>query len=436
MASLRQDLRQRQHLAPQLQQSAAILQMTALDLNEMVQNELDENPFLERSSKTDSPVSAPISNGPAATPDAIDLIANLQQEIPLNDRLLAQLFQLDLTLNERKTAVFMIGMLDDAGYLRDPDRVLAQMLDISNQDVAVVRSKLQKLDPAGLFCTGLIEFLRFQLRDMGQLEADYSKLLDHLSENGFAPAAHLATALSISTTLVDKYLALIRTLKPHPLATAEHQALPPVQPDIIVSGSISEGWNIDLNEAITPQVFLNSSYYISIKSQLRSDQDRSFTTDMFQRAHWLLRCIAQRTQTLLRVAAVIVRHQERFLAGDVSGISPLTLRDIATSLELHPSTISRATSNKFLCGPNGTVPLKSLLTRSVGNVKKEQGFSSHQIKSLIQKAINNEDLGNPYSDESICYYLFTKDIKIARRTVAKYRSQMNILNARSRKKAT
>jgi len=434
MASLRQEISQRQHLAPQLQQSTAILQMTALDLNDMVQSELNENPFLEGTAVTAPPEPLPASKGPAAPSDAVDFIGNLKQDIPLNARLLAQLSHLDLTVNDRKTAVFMIGMLDDAGYLRETDTALAQMLDICAQDVAVVRGKLQGLDPSGLFCTDLIEYLRFQLRDMGPLETTYSSLLDYLSENGFAPAPQLATALSISTAMVETHLSVIRTLKSHPLAGADHPALPPLQPDIIISGSVSQGWNIELNEALVPQVFLNSSYYAVIKDQIHTDQDRVFAAEMFKRAHWLLRCIAQRSHTLLRVADVIVHHQERFLDGNANEVNPLTLSDIATRLDLHPSTISRATSNKFLSAPSGTIPLKTLLTRAVGNAGKGPGFSSHHIKSLIQKTINSEDASTPFSDEKICGFLFTENIKVARRTVAKYRGQMNIPNTSSRRK--
>lgn len=433
MASLRQEISQRQHLAPQLQQSTAVLQMTALDLNETVQKELDENPFLERGPEIAQPEPAPVSNGISAASDKFDLIANLKQDIPLNDRLLAQLSHLGLTATNRQTAIFMIGMLDDAGFLRETDADLAQMLEVREQDVAAVRSKLQGLDPSGLFCRDLIAYLRFQLCDMAQLDPTFSRLLDYLSQNGFASGPQLATALSTSTAVIERHLSVIRTLKSHPLAGTAAPNLPPVQPDIIVSGSVLQGWSIELNEAILPQVFLNSSFYIATKGQMRTDQDRAFATEMFNRAQWLLRCIAQRSQTLLRVSDVIVHHQEKVLDGNSHGISPLTLRDIAIRLDLHQSTISRAVSNKFLSAPSGTIALKTLLTRAVGNTEKTQGVSSHHIKSLIQQAINTEDRGDPVSDEKICSFLFTKNIKVARRTVAKYRGQMNIPNTRSRR---
>ncbi len=432
MNSLRQQLGQRQYLAPQLQQSSAILQMTALELSEMIKTELDSNPFLEHVREHSPLVESKSTENGAHYSESVDFVANLAQDEVLTTRLQAQLPHLHISTKDQNIAMFLIGMLDDHGYLRESNPSLAQMLDVAESDVAAVRQQLQGLDPPALFCTDLVDYLRLQLHQKGLLNPAICGLLDFLSTNGPATAPDLAVALSISVSLAETYLSVLRTLKSHPLADVEQPALPPVQPDILVSGTVTQGWSVELNDEIIPRIFLNSSYYKEMQGQMRAGHDLDFAAGMFNSANWLLRCIAQRSQTLLRVAAVIVQHQRLFLDNKANNLSPLTLADIATELKLHPSTISRATSNKFISAPIGTIRMKTLLTRAVGNVDGEKGYSSQKIKQLILEAINQEDKKTPLSDENICELLSENSIRIARRTVAKYRQQMEVPNSKIR----
>ena len=433
MHSLGQTLGQRQSLAPRLQQSSAILQMTATELTALVQGELDSDPFLEPAPDREPPFPSGPSNKGANAPDPVDSVV---QEISLRTRLMAQLPHLPLSAARQAIAIFLIGMLDDKGYLRETDETLAQMLQVQCLDIAIVRQHLRNLDPSGLFCTGLIEFLRFQLGDPGPVDPVCFRLLDFLSDRGFSPTPDMATALSISTAQVETCLSVIRKLRAHPPADTENAPAPPIQPDILVTGSVAQGWKVDLNEDILPRVLLNSSYYNDLKDEMRTGEQLDFVTDRFGRARWLLRCIAQRSLTLRRVAGVCVQHQGVFLDGQSSELAPLTLRDIATELDLHPSTISRATSGKFLAVPGGTIPMKTLLTRAVGKARDGKGLSSRKIKSFIEEAVRMENKDIPHTDDMVCRLLAQKGIKIARRTVAKYRGQMNIPSTRSRRAET
>jgi len=428
MNSLKQQLDQRQYLAPQLQQSSAILQMSAIELSEMIENELVSNPFLEQIQERPPA----IAGHTAQNSSAFDMVANIAQEEALATRLQAQLPHLNISPEDQKIAIFLIGMLDDHGYLRESDRSLSQMLDVSEFDVAAMRQQLQNLDPPALFCTGLVDYMRLQLHQKDLLSPLFGKVLNFLTTNGPAAAPKLAVALTISIPLAETCLSVLGTLRSHPLADVEQPTLPPIQPDILVTGTVTQGWGVELNDEILPRIFLNSSYYKEMQSQMQAGHDLNFATDMFNNANWLLRCIAQRSQTLLRVAAVIVQHQRMYLDNKANSLSPLTLGEIAAELKLHPSTISRATSNKFMSAPIGTIPMKTLLTRAVGNVGGEKGHSSQKIKQLILEAIKQESTKNPLSDESICELLSQNRIRIARRTVAKYRHQMNILNSKTR----
>ncbi len=501
----RLELRQSQSLVmtPQLQQAIKLLQLSNLELSAYVEQELEQNPLLERDDETDheQPVERgdePAANaGPHETaedgsvpaPDTLDLATadslpavadqpldtdlpgeeeqgpgsdriesaaafddwgrggssgfdtngtsldqDLGEPMDLRRHLLLQL-QMDVTDPvDRLIGVHLIDLLDDAGYLEADLDEVAALLGCETTRVEATLDRLQRFDPAGIFARSLRECLALQLADRDRLDPAMEKLLDHLELLAGRDAAKLKRLCEVDDEDFAEMVAEIKALDPKPAQAFEVQAASPVVPDILMRAKPGGGWLIELNSETLPRVLLNGRYYARVVKQARSEAERVYITEHFQSASWLVKSLHQRATTILRVATEIVRQQDAFFHRGVQHLRPLTLRDVAAAIEMHESTVSRVTSNKYIATPRGTYELKYFFTASIAATGDSAAHSAEAVRDRIKRLIDAEQPSQVLADDAIVDLLRGDGIDIARRTVAKYREGMRIPSSVQRRR--
>lgn len=460
-------------LTPQLQQAIKLLQMSTLDLQQTIQETLDTNPLLEREedylgegenqgkeptegivdlvSVVDSspepelavdtrwedlmPSSAP----PVSADFADDGLFGERDAVPesLRDHLLWQLNLTRFSDTDRTIALNLIDAIDENGRLtQSPEDTLAGLDDdeIEIEEVLAVLHRLQHFEPTGVFAIDLRECLLLQLRQMS-VDVPHRELAGalvsrHLDQLTSFDARQLARRLRTNEESVVCARELIRSLDPYPGASIGEDDTQYVIPDVFVKRS--EGyWRVELNPDIAPKLRINESY--ASLSKAGSDQDKSFVKDNLQEARWFMRSLLSRNETLLKVAGKIVELQRGFLEhGDVA-MKPLVLSDIAEAVGLHESTVSRATTQKYMHTPRGVYELKYFFSAHVATAEGGE-CSSTAIKAHIKSLIGNEDARKPLSDSKLCSKLEEQGLIVARRTVAKYREQLHIPPSNERKR--
>jgi RNA polymerase sigma-54 factor len=490
--SLRLDLRQSQTLVmtPQLQQAIKLLQLPNVELAAYVAQELEQNPLLEPAEGGDdgapgaedapeadtraaeltgrlvmdageAPGSsagssdegwadpqrddlpglaldgfAPIGRGGSldfADPGA-DLAARLSQPRSLRDHLIEQL-HLDLPAGpERLIGLHLIDLVDDAGYLREPLAEVAARLGCPLAAVDAVLRRLQQFDPPGVFARSLQECLALQLRDADRLDPAMAALLDHLELMVEGDLGRLARACGVGADDLCEMIAEIRALNPKPGLAHVAEPVTAVMPDILVHRT-SDGWRVELNPATLPRVLINHSYYVELARQAKGKPAKAYLSERLQSANWLLKALDQRARTLLKVAKAVIEHQLPFLEHGVHHLRPLLLRDIAAATDLHESTVSRATADKYVATPRGNYPFRYFFSNALPGVAGSGDHAAEAIRQQIKAMIDREDPARVLSDDQIVEALQRAGVAIARRTVAKYREALAIPSSVQRRRA-
>lgn len=455
-------------MTPQLQQAIKLLQLSNLELSAYVEQELEQNPFLERDAAADAaaePGAATASRGDeddmddrrgedvwdgappefseAPVPrtgagegadDLSGLEQRLAQETSLRGHLLQQAAGIVAGPVERAIAEALIDSLDEAGYLATSPEELGVLLGVPAEDVEATRQKLCGCDPAGVFALGLSECLAIQLRERNRLDPAMQALLDNLDLLGRHDFAQLRRLCAVSAEDFSDMVAELRALDPKPALAFAHAPVQPVVPDILMRSLPNGGYAVELNAETLPRVLVNNRYYAEVAPSAQSKTDKSYLADRLQSANWITRALEQRATTILKVAREIVRRQQCFFTKGISHLRPLTLREVASAVEMHESTISRVTANKYIATPRGIFELKYFFTASIGGADGESHSAEavrHRIKGLIDKEVPDKVL----SDDRIVEILRAEGIDIARRTVAKYREAMGIASSVQRRRA-
>jgi RNA polymerase sigma-54 factor len=491
--SLRLDLRQSQTLVmtPQLQQAIKLLQLPNLELGAFVDHELEQNPFLERvEAAPDEPGDAeetePVTDGkgaeltgrlemdgvhpPGDTPEsaesgwadipgpemppglelgsfaaigrggALDFRDDGQSELDLSqpkslrEHLIEQL-HLDLSPGpERLIGLHLIDLVDEAGYLREPLDEVAARLGCARATIEAVLERLQQFDPPGVLARSLRECLALQLREANRLDPAMAALLDHLELIVESDLATLARTCGVSQSELIEMIAEIKALRPKPGLAFASEPTATVVPDIFVHRTWS-GWRVELNSATLPRVFVDHSYYAELSRRAGDRPARTYLSERFQSANWLVKALEQRVRTLLKVAEAVVAHQLEFLEHGVHRLRPLLLRDVADMTALHESTISRATSDKYVATPRGNFPFRYFFSNALPGVGGGAGHSAEAIRQQIKAMIDDEDPRQVLSDDQIVEALHRRGVVIARRTVAKYRESLAIPSSVQRRRA-
>ncbi|BAL26602.1 RNA polymerase factor sigma-54 [Azoarcus sp. KH32C] len=465
--SLQLKISQHLTLTPQLQQSIKLLQLSTLELNQELERFLQDNPMLERedgdgadfspglpnsgsasgeqerSEPTESPREdaeptsfdeagewSSMSSGGSSRDDDDDTdFQELQAAgTTLRDHLDQQISLSPLSDRDRALVRFLIEALDDDGYLHqtleDLLPLLPAELEYELDDLSIALRHVQHLDPAGVGARSPQECLSLQLRAMpGSETRDLAQKivdqhLDLLAERNFA---RLKRLLGCDDDALRRAHALICSLDPHPGSQHSVQETRYVVPDVVVR-KLRSRWVVSLNPEAMPRLRINS-LYASILQQNRGSGGA--LTSQLQEARWLIKNVQQRFDTILRVSQAIVDQQRQFFDyGDVA-MRPLTLREIADQLELHESTVSRVTTQKFMATPRGVFELKYFFGSHVAT-DTGGAASSTAIRALIRQLVDAEDRKKPLSDAKIAELLGQQGIVVARRTIAKYRESLNI----------
>lgn len=455
-------------MTPELRQAITILQLSALELSTFVDQQLLENPLLEvveeSAANVETGESGTEKESEASTPeerrelenswdmdweeyfqrqedrttreyepDSSSQTKRLEPFIAtapsLQEYLLEQLHVQKLT-DSMANAEYIIGNLDDNGYLELSLEDLARERHISMEEAEKALSIVQTLDPLGVGARSLEECLKLQLPLIPDCPKEMPTFLEHLEDLASGRLQRIATQMKITTSQVQELADWVRKLDPKPgrrfSGTGEVRY---IVPDVVIE-EIQGEFIILVNDITVPRLGINQTYRKAL-SQDDESETRKFVEQRLNSAAWLIRSIEQRRMTLYKVANAIVKRQEEFLHRGIRYLHPLTLKDIADEVGVHESTVSRATANKYVQTPRGIFEFKFFFASGIGN---EQGITTEGIKQALKELIAGEEPKSPYSDQKLSELLKEKGMEISRRTVAKYRDELGIPSTTLRKR--
>ncbi len=461
-------LRLGQHLAmtPRLQQAIRLLQLSTVELHTEVQEALDSNLMLEPDEDdaagaspeaeippADIPRELPVDSvwediydsvslggaAPIGEPDGADLVAHRARTESLKDRLQWQVSLMRLCDTDQVIAAALIDAVDDDGYLDLTLDDIRHSLDPRREELTLERieavlREVQALDPPGVAARSLQECLTLQL---GQLPADtegrdaaIALVTEHLPLLASKRYGQLMTALGLDRPALQRVVDLIRSLSPRPGAAVPSSAPEYVIPDVLVRKE-NRAWRVELNRDAFPKVRINSRYASLIRRADDSAENHTLKSHL-QEARWFIRSLVNRGETLLKTATCIVERQQAFLEHGEEAMKPMVLADVAHAIGMHESTISRVTTRKYMHTPRGVFELKYFFSSHVHTDRGAEA-SSTAIRAVLRKLIASENSAKPLSDQKLKEILSEQGIRIARRTVAKYREAMAIPSSTERR---
>ena len=456
-----------QVLAPQLQQSLLILQTPLLELRNLVQQEMETNPVLEELSTELSPDER---NGAESSADdnfkdEFEKLATLDEEWrdymaqagsysgrsqeakdkrqfffdsiatqeTLQQNLIGQLNQTALNAADRKAAELIIGNIDDNGFLQDTPEEMTLNTGIPKEDFERMLALIQSFYPPGVGARDLRECLRIQLERVGkQNSLEYKIISEYMEDLGKRRFPEIARRMGMSVEKVQECANNIARLNPRPgqiFATA-----PPnyVLPDVTVE-KIDGDYQVILNGEQIPHLRISNTYKDIMAQDGNGSEVKDYIRDKIRSGKFLIRSIHQRQQTISNIAQQIVSRQRDFFEHGTSHLKPMTMKEIADAVGVHETTVSRAVSGKYMATPQGVFEMKYFFTSGYQTADGES-MSNTSVKEVILDLVKNEDGNAPLSDQEIVLILSERGIPIARRTVAKYRTELNILPSNMRRK--
>jgi RNA polymerase sigma-54 factor len=372
--------------------------------------------------------------GGASTDEDYNLEAFVAAEVTLSDHLAEQLAVAFTTPAQRMIGQYLIDLVDEAGYLPPDLGQAAERLGASQQDVETVLAALQKFDPPGVFARNLSECLAIQLRELDRYDPAMQALVEHLDLLAKRDIGALRRICGVDDEDIIDMIGEIRRLDPKPGLKFGSARLQTMVPDVYVRPGPDGGWQVELNSDTLPRVLVNQTYYAELSKTIRKDGDKTYFTDCLQNATWLVRALDQRARTILKVATEIVRQQDGFFTHGVAHLRPLNLKAVADAIQMHESTVSRVTANKYMATNRGTFELKYFFTASIASADGGEAHSAEAVRHHIKQLIDAEDPAAILSDDTIVERLRTSGIDIARRTVAKYREAMRIPSSVQRRR--
>lgn len=483
------EIRQTQSLlmTPQLRQAINLLQLSNLELNELLEQELEANPLLEReddvlSSASDN--SAPTideydsqENTPASAEE--DFSPDLDYDNQFSDdfgsdregyeqenegswndyyqskknhdnndfdyfekklsdtKSLSQLLDEQITLafasgKERLIARLLSEQLDDAGYFRGSLPAIAARLHTEPQILQKILDRMKNFEPTGIFAENLAECLKLQLQEQNRFDPAIAILLDNLDLLAARKFKDLKKICNVDDEDLQSMIADIKMLNPKPAADYHQDSPAYIIPDVFVRRSRDGSYHVELNNASLPRLLINREYAGHLSA---SDKNaRRFVKSNLSHAGFIVKALHQRAETILRVSTEIVSWQRDFFEYGIDSLKPMTLKDIAYKLEMHESTVSRATAGKYMHTPNGLFELKYFFSAAAGTYNGDEDTSTLSIKYKIKQLIESETPAHILSDDNIVELLARQSIKIARRTVAKYRESLGLPTSAERKR--
>jgi len=462
-------------MTPQLQQAIKLLQLANLELVEYVDEQVEGNPLLEvpeepRDSEdaaeapSDEIAEAPLDidydeiyaaegkseyiagrsaafsggssggGGGGFEGGAPGVEQTLTREQTLREHLLSQLSLDVVDPIGRLIGVHLIDSTDAAGYFTGDLESIAATVDCEVARVEASLVALQALDPPGVLARNLSECLAIQLRERNRLDPAMQAMLDNLVLVGDGDLEGLSEICGLEVDEIADMVVEIRGLNPKPGLGFESEVVQEVVPDVFVRRRAGGGWSVDLNTDVLPKVLVDMVYHADIAARAKSREDKTFITEQLHAANWLVKSLDQRARTILRVSTELVRQQDAFLLHGVEFLRPLNLRDIATAIDMHESTVSRVTANKFIATARGIYPMKYFFTAAIPASGGGQAHAAEAVRHRIRQLVDEETPDAVLSDDDMVEALFGADIDIARRTVAKYRDTLRIPSSVERRR--
>jgi RNA polymerase sigma-54 factor len=474
----RLDLRQSQSLVmtPQLRQAIKLLQSSNMEVLAFVEEELERNPLLERdeisavvaetaapvqdaasaasaetmavgeSSALDADYSNVMDEGEAYTPsmgaggradfsDDLSGIDEMAGQGPTLRERLAEQIRLNFDdPRDRLIGSALLAMLEPSGRLTLDAAAMAERLGCEVAVVERVRRAMQRFEPTGMFCADLRECLAAQLQEMGRCDPFMERLLDNLPMLARRDFRGLMEVCGVDHEDLTEMIAEVKRLDPKPGTDGDEPPLTAIQPDVLMRATPDGNWVLELNPDTLPRVLVNRGFAARAVVSLRDREQRSFLTEQLQNANWLVKSLEQRANTILKVASEIVRRQDGFFRHGVAFLRPLILRDVAETVEMHESTVSRVTANKYMATPRGMLELKYFFTTAIQGTAGGESVSAEAVRHRIRGMVHAETSDTVLSDDAIVLRLREEGVDIARRTVAKYREAMRIPSSVQRKR--
>jgi RNA polymerase sigma-54 factor len=494
----RLELRQTQNLVmtPQLRQAIKLLQFTNVEVAAFIEEELERNPLLERDESVDipperpaldqrpehragdtEPVSSdrmldgsvlpgadhapldtdhaesfdtgPYENGTydgtgtewsagAGTSgggtETLDGMAQVAAQAPTLREHLGE--QLRLSIHhptERLIGAHLIALLDGAGRVLVDDATLARALGTDESLVAGVRARMMRFDPVGLFAADLRSCLAAQLAELNRFDPAMATLLDNLELLGRRELKRLQLLCGVDAEDLADMIAEIKALDPKPGAGYDTAPPVPIVPDVLMRPAPGGDWLLELNPETMPRLLVSEAFHAKVLLRAPKE-DRAFLSEKLASANWLVKSLHQRAQTILKVSGEVMRQQDGFLRRGVGHMRPLILRDIAEAVEMHESTVSRVTANKYIATPRGLFELKYFFTTAIAGMAGGESHSAEAVRHRIRGMVASETAHSILSDDAIVAALRREGVDIARRTVAKYRDALRIPSSVQRKR--
>lgn len=472
--SLQLKIGQQLTLTPQLQQAIKLLQLSTLDLQQTITETLASNPLLEEDEAQSEdavaglpekesvdfstpqaeaedhqdlpvdaawedvmPSAAPAQSGSSLGADDFQPLDNDSPPETLHSHLLWQLNLTRFSDTDRAIALAFIDAVDKDGRLtQTPEQVHEGLAldDVELDEIMAVLHRIQHFEPTGVFAADLRECLLLQLRQM-PVDTPFRETAGilvsrHLEQIPTADPKQLARRLRTTPDAILDALSLIKTLNPTPGASHQVDDTEYVIPDVFVK-RVNGRWRVELNPDIAPKLRVNDHYAALLGAG--SESDRDYARNNVQEAKWFIKSLLSRNETLLKVSRQIVEHQKAFFEHGEEAMRPLILADIAGQVDLHESTVSRATTRKYMHTPRGIFELKYFFSSHVATAEGGE-CSSVAIKALIKKLVAAENPKKPLSDAKLCDLIADQGVVVARRTIAKYREQMHIGPSNERKR--
>jgi RNA polymerase sigma-54 factor len=335
---------------------------------------------------------------------------------------------------DRLIAQSLIDEIDDAGYFAGAVEETATRLGAPLARVEAVLAQLQTLEPTGVFARDLAECLALQLIERDRYDPAMRALIENLPALAKRDMALLRRVCGVDDEDLADMVAEIKRLDPKPGRGFGASPEPTAIPDVFVTAAPDTAWRVELNSEALPRVLVNESYAAHVKRGAAREADRQYISTHLQSANWLTKSLEQRARTILNVASEIVRRQDSFLMVGVTGLRPLNLKAVADAIGVHESTVSRATSNKFMQTPRGLFEMKYFFTTSIASNGAGEAHSAESVRYKIKQMIDAEDPREVLSDDVIVARLRQADIVVARRTVAKYRDNLRIPSSVDRRR--
>ncbi len=355
-------------------------------------------------------------------------------EVTLADHLGGQVGALASDPRTALNARHIIGLLDEAGYLASAIDEIADDLGVTPEEAEAALALVQSLDPSGVGARNLAECIAIQAREADRYDPCMAALIANLDLVARGEVERLKRLCRVDDEDFADMLRELRSYNPRPGLAFASSVTSTVVPDILITANNAGGWDIALNEETLPKLIVNRGYFLELNAGVSDKQSQGWLKEKLADAHWLIRALDQRQKTILKTAAEIVRQQEGFFRRGVSELRPLTLREVAEKIDMHESTVSRVTSNKYLACARGTFELKYFFTSGVASADGE-GASSAAIKARIKALIDDETAKNILSDQQLAEMLQKEGFDLARRTVAKYREAIGLGSSAERRRA-